>query len=295
MMKEQCEKNHLMLLTGKLSVTVSFCFILMKVVAFIVTDSVAVLSSLFDSVQDLLTSLVALTAIRQAVVPPDKEHRFGHGKAQAIGALVQSFVILGASVILFKESVVRLFRQQPITDTSDGMLLIGITVIISCLLVLFQRYAIQRTNALSLRADMLHYSGDIIMNLGVILSLFCSDMFQWYWLDGFFGIIVAGVLLRGVWYIARDSCRMLMDEEMPYRFRKDIRQTVLSFNEVKKMADLRTRTSGSCIFIQFCIRLDSDYSLKKAHVITEMIEKKIKKRYPDTQISIYIKPFGLKR
>lgn len=292
MMMQQLKKNRLMLLTGKLSVAVSFTFIMMKIMAFMLTDSIAVLSSLFDSVQDLLTSLVALTAIKQAVIPPDRHHRFGHGKAQAIGAMIQSFVIFAAAVVLLKESVVRLFHQQPITDVSQGIVLIGATIVISCFLVLFQRYAVKQTQALSLRADMLHYSGDILMNVGVVLSLIGASVLNWHWLDGFFGIIVSLILLRGVWVIARDSCRMLMDEEMPYRFRKDIRQMILSCKEVKKMADLRTRTSGSCVFVQFCIRLDSRCSLKNAHEITEMIEKKIKKRYPDTQISIYIKPFS---
>lgn len=288
-------KNNLMRLTSIAAVAVAILFIIIKGIAFICTSSIAVLSSLFDSIQDLLTSGISLIAVRQSIEPPDKEHRFGHGKAQAIGAMVQSFIIFAAALILLKESAFRLFHPQPLGDIACGVYIMVFTLVLTILLVLFQKYTIRKTNALSVRADMAHYMGDILMNMGVICALIGGSAFQWYWLDGIFGIIVASYLFVSVYYIVRVSCAMLMDAEMPHTFRRDIRRTVLSFPEVRKMADLRTRLSGSCVFIQLCIRLDSDYSLKKAHKMTEKIEKEIKKKYPDSQVLIHVEPHSSKR
>ncbi len=295
MKREIKQKNDLMRMTGTISVIVAVSFIIIKGVAFFLTESVAVLSGLFDSIQDLLTSGIGLMAIRRATEPPDKNHRFGHGKAQAVGAMIQSFVIFAAALILLKESVYRLFYPQPVTDIECGIMLMTVTLVVTILLVGLQKYTVNRTNALSVRADLAHYGGDILMNIGIILALIGGKQYGWYWIDGTFGILVAGYLFSNVYFIVRDSCGMLMDEEMPRPFRRDVRQTVMSFKEVRKMADLRTRLSGSCVFIQLCIRLDSAYSLKKVHEITEMIEKEIKKKYPEAQVLIHVEPFGSKR
>ncbi len=289
------EKNNLMRLTGIVSVGISAMFIIIKGFAFGITDAIAVLSSLFDSIQDFLTSGISLIAIRRATEPPDKKHRFGHGKAQAVGAMIQSFVIFAAALILLKESVYRLFYPQSVTEVGEGIILMLITLILTVCLVVLQKYVVYRTNALSIRADLVHYSGDVIMNIGVICALIGGTKFGWYWIDGTFGVLVAAYLFCSVYFIVRDSCGMLMDEEMPHAFRRDVRKTVLSFKEVRKMADLRTRLSGSCVFIQLCIRLNSGYSLKKVHTITEMIEKEIKKKYPDSQIIIHVEPMQSKR
>ncbi len=289
------QKNDLMRLTGLVAVIVCLLFIVIKGIAFTVTDSISVLSSLFDSIQDLLTSGISLVAIRRSTEPPDKNHRFGHGKAQAVGAMIQSFIIFAAALILLKESLFRLFNPQPITKVGEGVILMSVTLVVTILLVLLQKYTVSKTSALAVRADLAHYSGDIIMNIGVICALIGGTWYGWHWVDGTFGIFVSCYLFTSVYFIVRDSCGMLMDEEMPHAFRKDVRQTVLSFKEVRKMADLRTRLSGSCVFIQLCIRLNSGYSLKKVHSITEMIEKEIKKKYPEAQIIIHVEPMRSKR
>ncbi len=289
------EKNNLMRITGIISVSVSVLFIIIKGIAFGLTDAISVLSSLFDSIQDFLTSGISLIAIRRATEPPDKNHRFGHGKAQAVGAMIQSFVIFAAGLILLKESIYRLFYPRPVMDVDEGIALMVFTLVVTILLVLLQRYTVMRTNALVVRADLAHYSGDIFMNVGVICALIGGTQYGWYWIDGTFGVFVACYLFISVYFVVRDSCGMLMDEEMPRAFRCDVRKIVMSFKEVRKMADLRTRLSGSWIFVQLCIRLNSNYSLKKVHAITEMIEKGIKKKYPEAQVLIHVEPMCSKR
>ncbi len=289
------QKNQLMQRTALLALLITAFFIFIKGIAFLQTESVAVLSSFFDSVQDLLTSGVGWIAIFQSNAPPDKKHRFGYGKAQAVGALLQSFIILVAGLILLKESIFRLFNPQPVENILWGVIIIAITLFFTSVLVWIQYKTIQRTNALSIRADMAHYSGDILMNIGVICTLIGETTLGWYWLDGFFGILVACYLFISIYHIIRDSFAMLTDAEMPPPFRRNIKKIILSFQEVSKITDLRTRLSGSCVFIQACIHLDSGYSLKKAHELTEMIEKEIKKRYPDTQLLIHTKPEVLKK
>ncbi len=272
------------------SMAVAFVLIILKLITFLITGSMAILSSLFDSIQDSMTSTVNLIAIRHATEPADNHHRFGHGKAQALGGVSQAFIIGVAALFLLKESIHRLFEPQEITDIGLG---IGITVfalILTVFLTRFQKYVIKVTGSLSIKADMAHYTGDILMNIGVIVSMLVSCYLGWTSVDALFGIGVAVYLLIVVYQIIVESFRMLMDTEMPPAFRKKIKDLTLSFDAVKEMHDLKTRQSGECIFIQFCIHLDKDLTLEKAHDISDEIEEKIISAVPEAQVIIHIEP-----
>lgn len=275
---------------GYTSVSVAIFLVLLKTVTFVLTGSVAILSSLFDSVQDMMTSAVNMIAIRQAVNPADKEHRFGHGKAQAIGSLIQSFIIAAAGLFLLLESVERFCRPRPLHQICIGLIIMTVAVIATIILVRFQSYVIRRTQSLSIRADRAHYAGDILMNVGVMVSMVLTYLTGWTRWDSLFGCGVAGYLFIVVYQIIRESLGMLMDTEMSDDFRKQIEAVARSFSSVKGIRDLRTRQSGSNAFVQFCIILDDSLTLRQAHDITDQIEDKIKERFPDTEIIIHPEP-----
>lgn len=284
------DNNRLMKQASYASVSVALTLILLKAIAFFVTGSVAILSSLFDSAQDMMTSVVNMVAIRHATEPADRRHRFGHGKAQALGSLVQAFIIAAASCFLLIESSQRLLDPQPLARIGLGIAVTVFAVILTVVLVWFQGVVISRTGSLSIKADRAHYTGDILMNVGVIVSMLFSYFFGWIYLDSLFGIGVALYLFYVVYQILKESFEMLMDTEMPEDFRKQVRALAHVFPEVSDVHDLKTRQSGSRAFIQFCVHMRDDLTLRQAHDILDRIEDKIKERFPDSEVIIHAEP-----
>ena len=284
------KKNRLMKQAGYASVAVAGTLIVLKAVTFLVTGSVAILSSLFDSIQDMMTSFVNMVAIRHATEPADKDHRFGHGKAQAIGSLIQAFIIFVAALFLLFESVDRWCHPKPLTQMGLGIGMTVFAIILTIVLVRFQSYVIRQTESLSIKADQAHYTGDILMNGGVILSMIISEQTGWFQLDALFGMGVSAYLVWVIFPIVKDSFAMLMDREMSDDFRKQITEIVVSFPGVLGLRDLRTRQSGSDAFVQFCVLMDETLTLRQAHDLTDKIESRLRERFPGTDVIIHPEP-----
>ncbi|MBQ8251150.1 MAG: cation transporter [Alphaproteobacteria bacterium] len=289
-MREKKKLNRLMKMASVASIVTAITLVVVKFFAYLITGSVSILSSLFDSVQDFMTSAVNYEAVRHSIAPADREHRFGHGKAQAIGSLIQGVIIFAAAAFLLKEAGNRFFHIEPIREIGLGTLVTVFAIIVTIILVQFQTYVIKKTNSLSLKTDRAHYTGDILMNVGVVTSMVASYYFNLYVIDALFGIGVAFYLFITVFGVAKEAIAMLMDTEMPEDVREKIKQVAFSYEDVLEVVDLKTRLSGSCIFIQFCVRMNAELTLKRAHDITEFIEDDIKKEYPDSQIIIHFEP-----
>lgn len=289
--KKKRKNERLMKLASIASVLTAVFLIVAKLIAYLFTHSVSILSSLFDSCQDLLTSAVNFIAVKQAIEPPDKQHRFGHGKAQALGGLIQAFIILIASLFLLSESISRFMDPTPLARINIGIWVTVIAIIGTISLVLFQSYVIKKTGSLSIKADQAHYTGDILMNVGVIISMIASHYWQLYWIDSLFGIGVSLYLLFVVYQVSHESFDMLMDHELPDSFRRGIKDIVLSYPEVINIRDLKTRSSGDSVFIQLTVEMDEQLTLKSAHNLTEYIENGIREKYPNADILIHPEPY----
>lgn len=287
-MKTKNEK--LMLKAGYASIGLTVVLLVLKWIAFIMTNSVAVLSTLFDSVQDLMTSGINLLAIRQSIVPADKQHRFGHGKAQAVGGLFQAIVIFVSGAILIYQSCLHWKNHDTPDVFSYGTVLLLVSIILTFILLRFQKYVVAKTDSISIRADMAHYAGDIWMNTGVIVSLFFSTVLKIQWLDILFGIGVGLYLIKTTYHIAMVAIGILMDTEMPLHIRYKIKAIVMTFDNVIKVKDLKTRQSGTCLFIQMTIVMNKDLTLSQAHQISDEIESELHHTFSDCEIIIHLEP-----
>ena len=286
------ENNHLMRLASFFSVGTAFVLLIAKFITFVLTGSMSILSSLFDSVQDMLTSLVNLIAVKEATTPADAEHRFGHGKAQALGGLIQSIIILIASFILLKESVLRLLNPQPIQGIGLGLGVTALALILTIGLVTFQKLVVKKTKSLSIQADLAHYTGDILMNIGVAISILTAYFFKWNFIDALFGALVACYLFYSITHVLRDSLNMLMDKEISISMRKDIKKTACSIEGVYDCFDLKTRLSGNEMFAQFSVSLDDEISLLEAHNKIDEIEHIIHQKHPTMNLVIHPEPIS---
>ena len=285
------QRNRLMMLASASSLGTTAFLLVLKAIAFIGTGSVAVLSSLFDSIQDFMTAMINMVAVHQAIQPADKLHRFGHGKAQGIGCLLQAFVISVSSVLLMIESILHLIRAEKVDRIDLGVWVAVLSVLLTVALVAFQNYVIRRTKSLSIKADRAHYAGDSLMNIGVLISLLATKYLGWTWLDGVFGILVSIYLFYSVWRVMQEACAMLMDHELSIEIRNDVRQLALSVPFVKNVSSLRTREGGNKQFVQFNVQFDGDIALQIAHEQLDAIEQAIVTKYPDMEVIIHAEPF----
>lgn len=283
----------LMRRASRASVAVALTLIAVKTGAWIQTGSVALLGSLLDSFLDALASGVTLLAVNHALAPADEDHRFGHGKAEAIAGLVQAFIITGSALYLFVESVNRIFTPAEVTHSFLGIGVIVFSILMTLALVQYQLYVRRRTKSLAISADSLHYMGDLLINMGVITALVLSGIFGITMADPIIGVAIAVFLVKTSWEIARKSYDMLMDREMDAEDRDRIEEIVISHPAVAGIHDLRTRFSGVASFIQFHIELDPGMRLVQAHTISDEVEAAVARAFPDADIIIHADPAGI--
>jgi len=298
------------------SVAVALVLIGIKFVAFLYTDSVALLCTLVDSLLDAAASLVNLIAVRHALSPADREHRFGHGKAESLAGLVQSAFIAGSALFLLFEAGRRLAAPRPVEHEVVGIVVMAVSTVLTIVLVQYQRYVVRQTGSVAIRADSLHYVGDVLINFGVILSLSLSVFLNWpplhshlpsmfpedwladvrgfaVYLDPLLAVGITGYILLSAWSIAALALDQLMDRELPEADRKRIQQIALAHPGVRNAHDLRTRTSGQIAFIQLHLEMPAAITLVRAHQIADEVEAEIRRAYPNAEVIIHEDPEGV--
>ncbi|WP_162906619.1 cation diffusion facilitator family transporter [Algihabitans albus] len=285
--------GRLMKLATYASVATASVLIVVKLGAWWLTDSVSMLSSLVDSLLDVAASLVTLLAVRQALVPADQEHRFGHGKAEPLAALLQSGLIAGSAVLLAFEVIHRLVRPEAVEHGRLGVAVMVFSIALTFALVRFQRYVVRRTGSSAIAADSLHYFSDLLMNAAVIAALVLASEFGLLRADPLIGLGVACYILYSAYRIGRDALGMLMDRELPPEERERILQVVRGYSEVLGVHDLKTRTSGPRTFIQLHLELDGGMTLYRAHAIAEAVEAELQTAFPDAEVIIHQDPHVL--
>lgn len=275
------------------SLSVAIILVTVKFLAFILTNSVSLLSSLMDSAFDAVASLVTILSIAHAATPADENHRFGHGKMEALAALAQAVFIFGSAVFLLIESLRRFVEPQPVKDATLGITVMVGSIVLTGLLVLFQKYVIARTKSVAIAADHLHYKGDLLMNLGVFAALCLAHYSRWPYFDPIFASIIALCLLWGAKSVSHEAFDILMDKELPNEDREKIIAIAKKHPAVRAVHDLRTRNSGERIFIEFHLEVDGSMSLHKAHAVTEEIEKALYEAFPKAEALIHQEPAGI--
>ncbi len=286
-------RARLMRLATYASVSVASVLIVAKFGAWLATDSISLLSTLIDSLLDAGASLVNLFAVRQALQPADAEHRFGHGKAEPLAGLVQAAFICGSAVFLLFEAGERLYRPAVITNTEVGLAVLVLSIALTVVLVGFQRYVVRHTGSVAISADSMHYKMDVLVNIGVIVSLLLATRLGWQAADPLIAIAIAVYIVWGAGEIGKAALHILMDRELPEDDRKRIRDIAIAHPDVHDIHDLRTRSSGPDLFIQFHLEMDGDLTLLRAHEISDQVEAAVNEAFPDSEVLIHEDPKGL--
>jgi ferrous-iron efflux pump FieF len=275
------------------SVAVSAVLIAIKFAAWLATGSVAMLSSLVDSSLDVVAAIVNLFAVRHALEPADREHRFGHGKAEPLAALGQSAFLAGGALLLVFEAVSRTVSPAPIMRADLGIGVVIVSMAVDGALVLYQRYVVARTKSLAIGADELHFRSDLVVSAAVLAALVIDRFVDMPILDPLFGGAIGMWIIYGSIRLLRLSLGQLMDHELPDDDRARIREIVEAEREVTAVHDLKTRAAGPIAFIQLHLEMDGSMPLSRAHQISDEVEAKLREAFPNAEIIIHQDPAGL--
>lgn len=292
-MSDTVTNQRLLRLATYASFSVALILVAAKAFAWWQSGSLALLSSLLDSGLDALASLLNLLAVRTALTPADHEHRFGHGKAEALAGLGQAALIGGSALFLVGEAVQKLRAPEPPEHSGIGIAVMVFSILLTAALVLFQRHVVRRTGSLAVTADRLHYVSDLLTNLTVIAALVLASRPGFDWVDPAGALLVAMVIFKSAADIVRQALDQLMDRELTDAERDSIRATVLKHPEAQAMHDLRTRNSGQHVFIQFHLELDPDLTLRAAHRISEEIITELHQLFPGAEVILRQDPAGV--
>lgn len=264
----------------------------MKVYAWWYTGSVSLLASLVDSLVDIAASLVNLLVVRYSLQPADTEHTFGHGKAESLAALAQSMFISGSALFLLLTGAQHLITPQPLQGPELGMWITIIALVVTGLLVAFQRWVIRKTHSQAVRADMLHYQSDVLMNGAILLSLALS----WKgvnWADAVFALGIGVYILGSALRMAYEAIQVLLDRALPDEERQEIVNIVSSWPGVSGAHQLRTRRSGPTRFIQLHLEMADNLPLVESHQIADELEQALLKRFPGSDVIIHQDPVSV--
>jgi len=256
------------------------------------TGSVAMLGSLADTGLDLLAALVTLYGVRMAAQPADRDHRFGHGKAEALSALFQVVVIMLSALYIFYRAIMRLMEGETTAHAEFGIGVSAIAILATLGLLAYQRYVIGKTGSVAIRADHVHYQSDVLLNMAVIGALVLDQYLKIKWADPVFGIGIAAALLLGAWKASTHAIDQLMDKEWPEEKRQHFLQIAARHPELAGIHDLRTRSSGTHDFVQFHVWVEPSMTVAEAHHVMEEVENVLEREFPGTEILIHLDPDG---
>ncbi|WP_128175501.1 CDF family cation-efflux transporter FieF [[Pantoea] beijingensis] len=263
--------------------------LIVKIFAWWYTGSVSLLAALVDSLVDIAASLTNLLVVRYSLQPADDEHAFGHGKAESLAALAQSMFISGSALFLFLTGFQHLAQPETLRAPLVGVVVTVIALLSTFVLVTFQRWVVRKTRSQAIRADMLHYQSDVVMNGAILIALALS----WYGFsraDALFALGIGVWILYSALRMGYEAVQSLLDHALPDEECSTIIDIVTSWPGVRGVHGLRTRQSGPTRFIQIHLEMDDHLPLVQAHRVAEQVEQALLMKFPASDIIIHQDP-----
>lgn len=286
------QRARLMRQATAAALCVALTLVLCKAVAWWASGSVSLLAGLTDSLLDSAASLLNLIAVNIALRPADDDHRYGHGKAEALAGLGQALFIGASAILVAVQGVDRLRHPEPLDAQALGIAVMLLSMVLTVALLLFQRHVVRQTGSTAIHADSLHYRSDLLLNGGILLALLLA-YFGWQQGDALFAIGIAAYILWSAFSIARQSVSVLMDQELAPDVSTRMSELACAVPGVIGIHDLRTRLSGTRWFVQLHVDLPGTLSLNEAHALCEKVEDAIRVEFAQAEVLVHADPLDI--
>ncbi|RAK64449.1 cation diffusion facilitator family transporter [Phenylobacterium kunshanense] len=275
-----------------LSVATAAILVAIKLGAWIASGSTAMLASMADSGLDLIASLATAFAVRYAAAPPDAEHRFGHGKAEAFASLLQAGLVFASAALIAREAIGDFLDPHPLRREGLAVAVMVVSTVLTAVLIAAQTRVLRRTASVAVSGDRAHYATDLASNAVALVGIGASALLGLNGLDAVAALVIAALLLWGAIGVFREAANQLMDRELPEEDRAEIVRLVTADGRLANVHQLRTRASGPYIHMQMHVDLDPELTLEAAHQAIVAAEKRILEAFPAADILIHADPRG---
>jgi ferrous-iron efflux pump FieF len=287
------DSRRLRRLASGTSLVFALVLVGVKLAGWLLTGSVALLTSAVDAGLDVLASAVTFIGIRFAERPADREHRYGHGKGETLAAFVQALLLASAGLVLLIQSVERLVTPEPLEAIGTGLWLIGGSLLAAIALVALQSWVLARAPSHAIAADRVHYLTDIVVNLAVLAALGLTGLTGWTRIDPGFASAISIYMMWCARGILLEALRPLLDQELPAADRDAILGTLRACPGVRNAHDLRTRDAGDRIFIECHLEVDGALTITVGHAISHAAETAVLRLYPNAEVITHLEPAGI--
>jgi ferrous-iron efflux pump FieF len=292
--EEAAEASSLKNWSARVTLIIAVLLVIVKLAGWLITGSMALLASAIDSLVDTGASVVTLLGVHYAQRPPDRDHRFGHGKGEAVAAFIQASFLAGAAFVVAFQSVERLAFPVPLDSLETGFWLIGGSLVIACGLAAMQTWVVRETGSTAIAADRAHYLTDIALNAAVLAALGVVQSTGWTRADSAFAFVISGYMLWSAYAIAREALEQLLDQELPREERRRIKAAVRACPGVRDIHDLRTRFSGDRTFVEYHLEVDPGLTVDAGHAIGDATEIAVQNLLPGTvEATAHVEPHGI--
>ena len=275
------------------ALAVALLLVVVKVWAWITTGSISLLTSAADGLVDVVASSVTFAGVRIAAKPVDHDHRYGHGKAEAVAAFVQAMLLAGAAIGLGIESAHRLFYPQPLNQTGFGVLVIVVSTGVAFGLVVMQSYVMKQTDSTAIAADRAHYITDVAVNIAVLVALLLERWFSWNRADAIGALAISCYMLWNARGMSKDALYQLLDRELDVPDRTRIEMAVRGCQGVTGVHDIRTRNGGDRVFVEFHVEVDGAMSVEEGHAIGDAAEDAVANLFAQADVTAHLEPTGI--
>jgi ferrous-iron efflux pump FieF len=281
-------------LASAIALGAAVVLIVAKLWGWMATDSVALLTSAADAVVDALAATATFFGVRFAQHPPDSEHRFGHGKGEALAAFTQAILLASTATVLAAESVWRLIYPQQLSAITLGIWIAVGGLATSSLLAAMQTWVVRRTGSTAIAADRAHYLMDAALNGAVLMALALTSVTGWERADPVSALIIAGCMIAGARRVAKTASRQLLDHELPHEQRERIKAAAVGCLGIRGVHDLRTRDAGDRVFVEFHLEVDGHISVHEGHDMVDAAERAVAGLFTkETEVIGHLEPTGI--
>lgn len=279
------------MLAAAVSVVSNSTLVVLKLVVGFLSGSVSIIAEGIHSANDLIAALIAFVSVRISELPPDREHPYGHGKAESISAAAEAILIVGAALWIVVEAVRKILEPEPVEHLGLGTAVMGVSVVLNTLVSRYLFRVAREEDSPALEADAHHLATDVYTSLGVVVGLVITWLTDWHIIDPLVAIGVAILILRIGLSLTLKSLHHLMDAQLPVAEVSRIEDILNGEARIHSWHNLRTRKSGSTRHIDLHIVFRNDATLLEAHEVADELEKRIAEELAPAQVVIHVDPY----
>ncbi len=275
---------------GGLSLGVGLLVLAAKFLAYRWTGSVALYSDALESVVNVAGAGAAFLALRISSAPPDRNHPYGHTKAEYLSAGFEGGLIAVAAVLILLAAIRRLFSAEPLPRLTEGLALSAASTAVNGILGAYLLARARKENSPALSADGIHLWTDVVTSLGMVVGLVAAKLTGLWMLDPLLGLLLAGNILWAGYGIVRDSLGGLIDEGLSSETVAAIEESLAREGTGCAVEGLRSRRAGRAVFVEFTLAVPGSLAVREAHALCDRMEEAVRRTVPQASVTVHIEP-----